>query len=1269
MSEPAANAKPKRRRRRRWRIVLVVLIALVAVIAAGPWLASTGPGNRLILGVVNARLAGRLEAARLSVSWFGPTQIVDLRVLDPEGRETLTAQRATCPLGILGLLKDVGRFDTLDVETLNIDLYLDADGIPSLARVPRPRQRPPDEPISVQPTGVVAVKNITVTAIQPDGRQVGPTSIGAEFRLDTLSHLAGAVHVQLADGGKVSAQFDLADLLVDGRLRLDGANGSMTIATAEPIALGPVLHFAGVPYTIEGDATLNVNCTFSGGDLTTDYEFAVQHLREQTPGGPARPPLDARLAGALKLAGKTLSGKTALSSDAGRVDATFACDTSAGPPALTLEDVLAAIEGGRPIHWPELALDIDGKVDLVEIGRAVPSLLKLLPDVELRSGVFLADNLQLRGGREPMAKGRLALVDVAADRQGKRIELGPIELTADAVITEQAGLAVRELQLKAPFASVSGRGSRSAINLHLDVDLSQLQRDLGAMIDLGEYEASGRVEEMAITASREDGLIDLEIEGYGNFLVIHTPDGSVDLGRVTINHRSQIRMADDRLAELSVKELHLISGLGNLAAVGQYRADDGSFDGTIDLTGLDFARVRRSVKSLLPDDLPVVDGKATGQIRISRHSDRPADVSADFGVGPLRLKHKGPGVQWSAATASVAAIVSFDENDRPSAVDVSKAEATLDETFTASAKGRYDLTQGAFKANAELATLDANRVRALVREFSPGDDKTTVEGSMELIASASRETADAPVVSSGRATLTPLSVDGKRVTKTPMDFTWSQLAFDTATEAFGAGLIALDSEVLTFKAERIAFDPGELTIGGDGRLEADLAGCLAVAKAFGAADDAPEIVGRLTWTGRADAKGDRIDITGNSRLVDLQLKRDDEQLDLPHVTLNHALTLDRKADRLTVRQLELASELLSCELTGDVSDLRGQRVLALRGSYEGSWDTITQLLHQLAPEAKQSVQLVGTTGGPIVIEGPAHRPKLRPAFRDVRASTDLGWQEAVLMGITFGPAKISPHLAGGRVVIPATSIDALEGKVNIGGEVDLAPETPIYHLAGKVTVLDRLHVDRAMGRELLSRFNPLFSGLVGIDGWATMTTTDLVVPLSDKADDVGSGHGRLDLKEMTVEPSGLLFTLLQLGGDADPDEKTRMEVDGLDFQIRRGRIHYNNFTVRFPTHGNFDLRFHGSVGFDDTLDLAVSVPVRTALLEKLKVKGPILEYARLLEGARVDVPVKGSRTAPKLDFADVDIQPLIEWALEKLLKERAPKILEDILRRFPAAED
>jgi len=76
-------------------------------------------------------------------------------------------------------------------------------------------------------------------------------------------------------------------------------------------------------------------------------------------------------------------------------------------------------------------------------------------------------------------------------------------------------------------------------------------------------------------------------------------------------------------------------------------------------------------------------------------------------------------------------------------------------------------------------------------------------------------------------------------------------------------------------------------------------------------------------------------------------------------------------------------------------------------------------------------------------------------------------------------------------------------------------------------------------------------------------------------------------------------------------------MDGVDFTLKDGRIWYDNLTMVFPE--NFDLKFYGSVGLDETVDLTVSVPVRAKLLERFGVRGPVVEYARLLEGARVAV--------------------------------------------------
>ena len=116
------------------------------------------------------------------------------------------------------------------------------------------------------------------------------------------------------------------------------------------------------------------------------------------------------------------------------------------------------------------------------------------------------------------------------------------------------------------------------VDLTISVSLSDLQKDLGAIFDLGDFQAGGSLEDLRIKAEREDALIKLTVQGHGNFLSVQTPDGLVDLGNVGIDHQSQIRTVDDRLAELSVRLFELTSDLGDLNAVGQYRADDGAYD-------------------------------------------------------------------------------------------------------------------------------------------------------------------------------------------------------------------------------------------------------------------------------------------------------------------------------------------------------------------------------------------------------------------------------------------------------------------------------------------------------------------------------------------------------------------------------------------------------------------------------------------------------------------------------------------------------------------
>jgi hypothetical protein len=121
--------------------------------------------------------------------------------------------------------------------------------------------------------------------------------------------------------------------------------------------------------------------------------------------------------------------------------------------------------------------------------------------------------------------------------------------------------------------------------------------------------------------------------------------------------------------------------------------------------------------------------------------------------------------------------------------------------------------------------------------------------------------------------------------------------------------------------------------------------------------------------------------------------------------------------------------------------------------------------------------------------------------------------------------------------------------------------------------------------------------------------------------------------------------LLELGG-GQPREAYAVEASGLDFEIRNGRLYYDDFTLLF-VKDKFDIKFYGSVGFDDTLDLTVSLPIGAELLRRLKVRGPVREYVRLLAGTRVDIPMVGTRQRPMLDFSKVDTKKLLESVIKK----------------------
>lgn len=436
---------------------------------------------------------------------------------------------------------------------------------------------------------------------------------------------------------------------------------------------------------------------------------------------------------------------------------------------------------------------------------------------------------------------------------------------------------------------------------------------------------------------------------------------------------------------------------------------------------------------------------------------------------------------------------------------------------------------------------------------------------------------------------------------------------------------------------------------------ADLAGLLRAARAFGV-EVAKPVTGSLTGQIKAVRKSSTEPIVADGTLALRQLRIDNKPVGVELMTFKQDLRIEPNKQDIRIVAASIESDMLAVTASGTVSKLSTEKLLDIRGHYRGRWDKIMAVAHELAPATKDII-MTGPLESDFVLTGPARRPTLMPIHPSMKAEAGVGWQTARLMGFDLGKVDIPITLKDGNMVLPATQILAPGGKVNLAATVDFSKPDPQILMPGKLVVLENLEINREVGRKVLSRFNPVFGQLLSLQGRITLVTQDIDVPMGEAIKKGGSGSGTLDLSGLQFEPDGLMAALLELGGLGG---KQLVQVGAADFVIRDGALRYDNFSMTFGK--SFDLHFRGAVRFDDSVDMVVSVPVRAELLKKLGVGGSAGQYAKLLEGARIDVPIIGTREKPSMDFAKVDIQPLLKKAAEKMLNKEVGGLLDGLLK-------
>jgi len=648
-----------------------------------------------------------------------------------------------------------------------------------------------------------------------------------------------------------------------------------------------------------------------------------------------------------------------------------------------------------------------------------------------------------------------------------------------------------------------------------------------------------------------------------------------------------------------------------------------------------------------------VDGKLTAAVGADQH----VAVQFDSSLRGVRWGQGDRRVETKSTTLSVRGDLAH-EGGRNARLTVGRALLNVDDEVLVTASGRFDVSSGAFDANAAME-------RCLLAGLTRRAAGLGVEGLPKLAGdfvgtvTAAREP-NAPAVASGLLRVVGGRIHGRPIGEKPVRIEFTDVRADPAGAVLAAGAV-VSADAATVTVREIDLRPGEvLRFTGKADITADLARCAAIAAAVADANDPAEVAGRLTWSGKAEGQaGGEIAVVGNGSLAELVVGAGKDAIRIEPIRVVQDLLVDPSAETVAVRGIRVESDVLALRASGSVRRYTTDVLLDLRGDYRGDWQRLMDVIRRVSPDAKD-IMMTGPLASEFTVTGPAHRAKLTPTFHELQARAGVGWSTVRYGGFSLGAAKLPVQLAHGRVeMLPVTAIDADGGTVRLGGAVDFTGRNAILHLPGEITVLDNVPVNREVAETLLSRFNPIFGHVVSAAGRVRLSTRELVLPLGSTVTRGGSGTGRLDLSDMKIQPGGVLTTLLGLGG-IPPERAQVMDVGAVDFAVRDGAIHYKNFTITFDK--TFDLMFRGAVRFDEGLDMVVSMPVRSALLRRFGVRGPVDEYARMLEGARLDVPLVGTRLEPKVDLQSVDIRPLVTRAAEKLLKGKAAGTLGELLK-------
>ncbi|MGN6366863.1 MAG: hypothetical protein ACTHN5_01100 [Phycisphaerae bacterium] len=287
---------PKKRRGRWWKILLALVLFILILILLAPTILSTAFGTSIILGQINKRIAGKIEASDISLGWFSGASLRNLRLLDPDGHEVLNIPTLNTNLTLLDAINKSFNNLNLLLRGKSATLVTNPDGTSNLSRaLASPTAKTPattapanNNTASSTPQTIHATIDAQYDAISINSPNAAPVTLSNLTTKGTLDTNGGTTDLHLsanaASGNNPPATLtaNANGIFFDhGKLKPLGSITGTADAHAQSIdlaALSPFLTTAGLKLTITGNSNIDFNLSQNAGAQVATSKVTVNNL-------------------------------------------------------------------------------------------------------------------------------------------------------------------------------------------------------------------------------------------------------------------------------------------------------------------------------------------------------------------------------------------------------------------------------------------------------------------------------------------------------------------------------------------------------------------------------------------------------------------------------------------------------------------------------------------------------------------------------------------------------------------------------------------------------------------------------------------------------------------------------------------------------------------------------------------------------------------------------------------------------------------------------